>query len=45
LERKYDSLLTRTFAELLIDAEEDRYVRAVLVGMPREADRLGPGRR
>jgi hypothetical protein len=45
LERKYDSLLTRTFAELLIDAEEDRYVRAVLVGMLREADRLGPGRR
>ena len=28
--------MTRTFAELLIDAEEDPYVRAVLVGMLRE---------
>jgi hypothetical protein len=26
----------RTFAELLIDCEEDRVVRAVLVGMLRE---------
>jgi hypothetical protein len=28
-----------TFAELLIDCEEDRALRAVLVGMLREADR------
>jgi hypothetical protein len=28
---------TRTFAELLIDCEEDRVLRAVLVGMLREA--------
>ena len=27
---------TRTFAELLIDAEEDPYARAMLVGMLRE---------
>lgn len=27
---------TRTFAELLIDAEDDKYGRVVLVGMPRE---------
>jgi hypothetical protein len=30
---------TRTFAELLIDCEEDRALRAVLVGMLREAER------
>jgi hypothetical protein len=29
---------TRTFGELLIDCEEDRILRAVLVGMLREAD-------
>jgi hypothetical protein len=29
----------RAFAELLIDCEEDRVLRAVLVGMLREADR------
>jgi hypothetical protein len=30
---------TRTFAELLIDREEDRTLRAVLVGMLRESGR------
>jgi hypothetical protein len=30
---------SRAFAELLIDCEEDKVLRAVLVGMLREADR------
>jgi hypothetical protein len=34
---------SRTFAELRIDCEEDRVLRAVLVGMLRESDRSGPG--
>ena len=35
----YGNPKTRTFAELLIDAEEDKALRAVLVGMLREAER------
>jgi hypothetical protein len=30
---------SRTFAELLIDCEEDRMLRAVLIGILREAER------
>jgi hypothetical protein len=35
----------RSFAGLLIDCEEDRRLGGMLVGMLREADHLGPGRR
>jgi hypothetical protein len=35
---------SRAFAELLIDCEEDRVLRAVLVGMLREADPTAIGR-
>jgi hypothetical protein len=34
----YGNPKTRTFAELLIDAEEDPVLRAVLVGMLRDVD-------
>jgi hypothetical protein len=34
----WGNLKTRTFAELLIDCEEDRTLRAVLVEMLREAE-------
>ena len=34
---------SRAFAELLIDGEEGRTLRPVLVGMLREADRSSPG--
>ena len=33
---------SRAFGELLIDREEDRVLRAVLVDMLREAERSGP---
>ncbi|HET7309316.1 MAG TPA: hypothetical protein VFJ54_04230 [Actinomycetota bacterium] len=36
---------SRAFAELLIDREEDRTLRRVLVGTLREADRSSPGGR
>jgi hypothetical protein len=34
----WGNLKTRTFGELLIDCEEDRILRAVLVGRLRDAD-------
>jgi hypothetical protein len=39
--RLYDGVCpqSRAFADLLIDCEEDRALKAVLVGMLREADR------
>jgi hypothetical protein len=36
--RSWGNPATRAFAELLIDCEEDRRLRAVLVGMLREAE-------
>jgi hypothetical protein len=33
------NLRTRSFADLLIDLEEDRYARVVVVGMLRERDK------
>jgi hypothetical protein len=43
--RPYDPSIpfaTRAFPELLIDGEEDRTLRAVLVGMLREVERQTP---
>ena len=34
--------MTRAFADLLIDCEEDRTLRAVLIRMLREAQKIGP---
>ena len=36
---------SRAFAELLIDSEDDRTLRAVLAGMLREGDRKADDRR
>jgi hypothetical protein len=36
--RNRGNVKTRTFAELLIDCEEDRTLRAVLAGMLRESE-------
>ena len=35
----YSNSRTRRFAEMLIDIEEDRYARAVVVGILRESER------